>query len=119
MKYLTLVAITIFILTIGTVGVLSLLFPNATYAPTSSANANQTTPSVFTAAEVAKHGSKTDCYLIIKSTVYDVTSYIGVHPGGAGEITNRCGGEVTGIFTSIHSNAAWNLLGSYAIGTLQ
>ncbi len=119
MKYITLTAIILFVLTVGTVGLLSLLFPNATYAPGSSINGNQAAQSVFSAAEVAQHSTTTDCYLIVKGTVYDVTSYIGGHPGGAGEITSRCGGEVTSIFTSIHSNAAWNLLGKYAIGTVQ
>lgn len=119
MKYLTLAAMIIFTPTVGTVGLLSLLFPNATYAPTSSTNANQATQPTFTATQVSQHAKKTDCYLIVKGAVYDVTSYIGAHPGGAGEITSRCGGEVTSVFTSIHSNAAWNLLGKYEVGKLQ
>lgn len=69
-------------------------------------------------AEVAKHNTANSCFLVIKGAVYDVSSFISQHPGGARRITEVCGQEVTGIFASIHSNFAWNLLGDYFIGNL-
>jgi cytochrome b involved in lipid metabolism len=72
----------------------------------------------FTAAQVAKHSSANDCYLIIDNRVYDVSSYISYHPGGARVITSRCGTEVSGIFARIHSNRAWDLLKKYKIGNI-
>ena len=50
--------------------------------------------------------------------MYDVTQYIDYHTGGSWTIVSRCGSEVTGIFASIHSNRAWDLLKRYKIGTL-
>ncbi|MEK7202056.1 MAG: cytochrome b5 domain-containing protein [Patescibacteria group bacterium] len=90
-------------------------------APTtrSSTPANGTTsptPTGLTAAEVAKHSTPSDCYLIINSKVYNVSTYIGLHPGGVRNITSKCGSEVTGIFAAIHSNFAWDLLKKYYIG---
>ncbi len=72
----------------------------------------------FTMEEVSKHNSRNDCYLVINNNVYDVSSYIGYHPGGSKTITSHCGKEVTGIFASIHSNRAWDLLKKYKIGVL-
>ena len=36
----------------------------------------------YTAEEVAQHTSTEDCWTIYKGRVYDITSYITVHPGG-------------------------------------
>lgn len=74
---------------------------------------------VYTAEQVARHNTADDCWLIIRNNVYDVSSFIGQHPGGKAVITERCGQEMTSIFTAIHSNQAWDLLNSYLIGTLQ
>ena len=70
-------------------------------------------PGGFTMADVGKHNVKSDCYLVIDSKVYDVTKYFGKHPGGNKSILSRCGQETSGIFASIHSNFAWNLLNDY------
>ncbi|MBP9781362.1 cytochrome b5 domain-containing protein [Candidatus Woesebacteria bacterium] len=75
--------------------------------------------SVLTLAQVSQHNTPSDCYLIIKGAVYDVSSYINKHPGGSNNIISSCGSEVTGIFASIHSNAAWNLLKNYQVATLK
>jgi cytochrome b involved in lipid metabolism len=69
-------------------------------------------------ADVAKHNSANNCWLAISGKAYNVTSYVGSHPGGQGAILNSCGTEVSGIFASIHSNFAWNLLGQYYVGPI-
>jgi len=74
--------------------------------------------STFTMNEVSSHNSKDDCYLVIRDNVYDVSSFIDSHPGGAEKIIEKCGQEVTGIFAQIHSNRAWDLLVDYKIGTI-
>jgi cytochrome b involved in lipid metabolism len=73
---------------------------------------------VLTAANVAKHSTATDCYLIVKGSVYNVTPFIGQHPGGRDRIIEMCGQEATEIFSAIHSNFAWNLLKDFYIGSL-
>ena len=85
-------------------------------------NLNQNTnnnATALTRAVVARHATANDCYLIINNKVYNVTSYIGQHPGGVRNITSYCGQEATGIFAAIHSNFAWDLLSQYYIGMLQ
>ncbi len=67
-------------------------------------------------AEITKHNLRTDCYLIVKGSVYNVTAFIDKHPGGAKKITERCGQEATSVFSAIHSNFAWNLLKDYYLG---
>ena len=81
-------------------------------------NSASSGPDSLTLNEVAKHNSKQDCYLIINNNAYDVSSYVSYHPGGSRIIASRCGKEVTGIFASIHSNRAWDLLKKYKIGTI-
>lgn len=70
----------------------------------------------ITMADLARHNQGNDCWLLIKGKVYDVSNYINQHPGGRGIIINNCGKEVMGIFASIHSNRAWNLLTKYDVG---
>ncbi len=72
----------------------------------------------LTMSEVSRHTKPNDCWLVIDSKVYDVSSYLDLHPGGVGTITAKCGREVTGLFASIHSNWAWDLLKKYKIGDL-
>lgn len=72
----------------------------------------------ITLADVAKHNSANDCWLAIRGKAYNITSYEGSHPGGRGVIINSCGTEVSGIFASIHSNFAWNLLGQYYVAPI-
>jgi hypothetical protein len=37
---------------------------------------------IFTKAEVAKHDTVNDCWMIINGKVYDVTPFVDEHPGG-------------------------------------
>lgn len=84
---------------------------------TTTTTNNQTSPNL-TVVEIAKHNTSSDCYLIVKNKVYSVSSYVSKHPGGRGKIINNCGKEVSGVFASIHSNFAWNLLNDFYIGDL-
>jgi cytochrome b involved in lipid metabolism len=42
-------------------------------------------------AEVAKHNSKKSCWILLDSKVYDVTSFLSKHPGGAAIILKQAG----------------------------
>lgn len=42
-------------------------------------------------AEVAKHNSKESCWIIINGNAYDVTEFVGIHPGGSATILRYAG----------------------------
>jgi L-lactate dehydrogenase (cytochrome) len=46
-------------------------------------------------SEVQKHTSKDSCWVIIEGQVYDVTSFLSKHPGGAKVILKNAGRDVT------------------------
>ena len=137
MKKITLISIFIFVLLFG----LSVVFQNALIsnkplinqsAPLTATDIKppkidivsiekrlvKNKPGTMSPYEISKHNKRNDCYLVINNKVYDVTSYIDYHPGGAETIVSRCGMEVTGLFASIHSNRAWDLLKKFKVGTL-
>jgi cytochrome b involved in lipid metabolism len=60
----------------------------------------------YTAAQVGAHATTTDCWSIVSGGVYNLTSWIGVHPGGAGVIKAMCGKDGTSSFNSMHSGSA-------------
>ncbi|CAN4096311.1 unnamed protein product [Withania somnifera] len=47
-----------------------------------SSNAQNKVVKTYSKAEVALHNKRTDCWIIIKDKVFDVTSYVEEHPGG-------------------------------------
>lgn len=88
------------------------------------------TPSTTTLnmTEIAKHNSKSDCWLLISGKVYDITGYFGSHPGGNSTMTPTCGEDATAAYAtqnpnatgsstrSAHSARATSLLNDYYIG---
>ena len=46
-------------------------------------------------AEVAKHNNKKSCWIVLESKVYDVTSFLSKHPGGAAIILKQAGSVCT------------------------
>ncbi|MFA5131683.1 MAG: cytochrome b5-like heme/steroid binding domain-containing protein [Patescibacteria group bacterium] len=79
--------------------------------------------STLSLSEIAKHNSNGDCWLLINNNVYNVTSFLSAHPGGAGTIIPYCGREATQAFNtkdigSSHSNTAISMLKDYYIGYL-
>lgn len=67
-------------------------------------------------SEVKYHDKSSDCEIIIDGKVYDVTAFLGMHPGGAGPILQYAGGDATEIFHQIHSMEAFRMKEKYAIG---
>merc|ERR1719335_981136 len=52
--------------------------------------------------EVAKHTSKTDCWVVLGDKVLDVTSFLSQHPGGELAILTFAGKDATAEFDMIH-----------------
>ena len=62
-------------------------------------------------ADVAKHNSKTDCWVVVDGQVLDVTSFLGDHPGGELAILTFAGKDATEEFNMIHPP---DVIGKYA-----
>merc|ERR1719148_366814 len=58
--------------------------------------------SAYTLDEVAKHNTKTDCWVVVNGEVLDVTSFLGDHPGGELAILTFAGRDATEEFNMIH-----------------
>ncbi|XP_057545703.1 cytochrome B5-like protein isoform X2 [Amaranthus tricolor] len=58
-------------------------------------------PRRYTKAEISLHNKRTDCWVIIKDKVYDVTSYVEEHPGGDAILTHAGDDSTEGFFGSI------------------
>ncbi len=75
----------------------------------------------FSRDEVEQHDSKNDCWTIVRSNVYDVTTFVSRHPGGDSEIRDMCGTDASEDFLEEHSGQVepeeW--LARFKIGTLK
>jgi predicted heme/steroid binding protein len=65
----------------------------------------------ITLEEVAKHTSKTDCWVVVSGDVLDVTSFLSQHPGGELAILTFAGKDATEEFNMIHPP---DVIGKYA-----
>jgi cytochrome b involved in lipid metabolism len=86
-------------------------------------NTSTNTNAGITAANVAKHNSYNDCWMIINNKIYNVTDYVAMHPGGIETIIPYCGKDATVAFDTkggrgSHSQNAQNLLTNYYVGNL-
>ena len=79
-----------------------------------------TTPTSYTMAQVATHASASSCWTAINSNVYDVTTWINKHPGGAQAILSLCGKDGSAAFNDQHGGQRRpeNELASFKIGAL-
>merc|ERR1711907_314310 len=62
--------------------------------------------------EVAKHNKDSDCWVIIGEDVYDVTKFLGDHPGGKKAIMLYAGKDATEEFDMMHKR---NVITKYGI----
>ena len=95
--------------------------------PKTQANTQQsatiTTPQgmpSYTLEEVGSHATSTDCWMVIRDKVYDVTSFVNKHPGG-NVILDGCGKEATALFDNVtkhQGREAQTLLIRLEIGSL-
>ncbi|EDW71968.1 uncharacterized protein Dwil_GK10686 [Drosophila willistoni] len=73
----------------------------------------------YTRAEVAKHNSNKDTWLLIHNNIYDVTEFLNEHPGGEEVLIEQAGKDATENFEDVgHSNDAREMMRKYKIGEL-
>ncbi len=79
------------------------------------------TATAFTMADVSAHASVSSCWTVVSGSVYDLTDWIGSHPGGEAAILRLCGKNGTDMFMGKHSKdmRPQSVLGSYKIGILK
>ncbi|WVZ14981.1 hypothetical protein V8G54_012547, partial [Vigna mungo] len=59
---------------------------------------NDKTSKSYSKTEVSLHNKRTDCWIIIKKKVYDVTSYVEEHPGGDAILAHAGDDSTEGFF---------------------
>jgi cytochrome b involved in lipid metabolism len=70
--------------------------------PVNEQNTDTNSKIILSIEEVAKHNTENDCWTIVNNEVYNLTSYVMLHPGGVANIKNLCGLDSTSAFTSQH-----------------
>jgi cytochrome b involved in lipid metabolism len=88
--------------------------------PTPTSPASPTGTMKLSASEVATHNSRSDCWSIVRGNVYNLTSYVQKHPGGASVIANICGKDGSGAFTNQHNSQSKpnNVLSGFLLGAV-
>lgn len=100
-----------------------------TSAAASTTGAGQTSAAAtsagkkLTMAEVATHNTASSCWAVVSGTVYDLTEWIGRHPGGPDKIKGLCGTDASRAFADQHGKAGpdgkpQNRLKTFALGPL-
>ncbi|KAF2170639.1 hypothetical protein M409DRAFT_64304 [Zasmidium cellare ATCC 36951] len=70
-------------------------------------------------ADVAKHNTKTDLWIVIHGKVYDVTKYARDHPGGAEALIEVGGTDSTSAYEDVgHSEDAREIMHQFLVGSL-
>lgn len=77
----------------------------------------------LTESEIAKHNAANDCWIIVQGSVYNVTQYLQLHPGGSDRIIPFCGQDATSAYVTqdgkgSHSPQAYNDLSQLKLGKL-
>lgn len=84
-----------------------------------SGNEKADLPNTYTLAQVSTHASATDCWSVIDGNVYNLTSFVGKHPGGD-DILKICGKDGTSLFMGQHGGGKQQekILTTLKVGTL-
>ena len=72
------------------------------------------------ASEISKHSIAKDCWSIVNGNVYNLTTYVQSHPGGAGVIKNICGRDGSAAFKNQHGSSSKpnNVLSAFLLGSV-
>lgn len=82
--------------------------------------ATSTPQGSYTLAQLVTHNTAKSCWTNVRGNVYDVTSWIGKHPGGDAAILAMCGKNATAAFEGQHGGQARpeSELAAFKIGVL-
>jgi cytochrome b involved in lipid metabolism len=91
-------------------------------APNTPTPAESAVPgTTYTLADVATHPDRTSCWSAINGNVYDLTTWIDRHPGGADRILSICGKDGSSAFSKKHLGEPKPeaMLATFKIGVLK
>ncbi|PXF44458.1 Nitrate reductase [NADH] 2 [Gracilariopsis chorda] len=71
---------------------------------------------VFSREQLAENDTRDSAWIVVDGRVYDTTSYLDDHPGGAASILTSAGKDASEMFNAIHSDTAKHMLKKYLIG---
>lgn len=77
--------------------------PSASADSSPSASASATGQQAYTLDDVKKHAAASDCWVAINGGVYNLTDWVGQHPGGSDRIIPLCGTDASAAFNAQHS----------------
>eukprot|EP01122_Echinamoeba_exundans_P007171 TRINITY_DN2141_c0_g1_i2.p2 TRINITY_DN2141_c0_g1~~TRINITY_DN2141_c0_g1_i2.p2 ORF type:complete len:143 (+),score=50.35 TRINITY_DN2141_c0_g1_i2:61-489(+) len=72
----------------------------------------------WTWEEVAQHNKADDCFLVVDGNVYDVTTFISRHPGGAAIYKNAGKDNTEGFHGQQHGTSAFEAIEEFHIGKI-
>ncbi|CAN4096310.1 unnamed protein product [Withania somnifera] len=84
-----------------------------------SSNAQNKVVKTYSKAEVALHNKRTDCWIIIKDKVFDVTSYVEEHPGGDAILDHAGDDSTEGFYGPQHATRVFEMIDDFCIGDLE
>ena len=96
---------------------------SANNAQSPSLTQTNSSGATLTASAVASHNTASDCWVIVNNNVYDLTNFLGMHSGGAGQIMPFCGKDGTTAFNTkdgrgSHRQGDLSILNSYLVGSI-
>lgn len=74
---------------------------------------------IFSEDEIRKHSTEDDLWIIIDGTVYDLTRFADLHPGGVFPLLEVAGKDATEAFYGLHRQDVLRKYDRYKIGTIQ
>jgi cytochrome b involved in lipid metabolism len=89
--------------------------------PVTENPSTETPASGYTLADIATHNGRASCWSAINGNVYDLTSWIDRHPGGAQRILSICGKDGSSAFSNQHEGEPKpeTMLASFKLGVLK
>lgn len=78
--------------------------PSPSASSTATATASADGSAGYRMSDVAKHNTQQDCWAAVDGNVYDLTSWISQHPGGADKIIPLCGTDASAAFRNQHGS---------------
>ena len=77
---------------------------------------------IYTKEDVVSHQTSSNCWVVLKGKVYDVTGFLSDHPGGDEIILNHAGSDIENAMKDPseheHSDSAYEMLEEFVIGRI-